>query len=62
MSRRNLALRRLLAFLVDHGVMVLFVAVLSVAGFAIRSLLGVNLEQRHVCGAFSKNGQLYVHR
>jgi len=39
--QRNLALRRLLAFLVDYGVMVLFVAVLSVAGFAIRSQLGV---------------------
>ncbi len=39
--QRNLALRRLLAFLVDSGVMVLFVAVLSVAGFAIRSQLGV---------------------
>ncbi len=39
--QHNLAVRRLLAFLVDYGVMVLFVAVLSVAGFAIRSQLGV---------------------
>ncbi len=39
--QRNLALRRLLAFLVDYGVMVVFVAVVSVAGFAIRSHLGV---------------------
>ena len=39
--QRNLALRRLLAFLVDYGVMVLFVTVVSVAGFAIRSQLGV---------------------
>ncbi len=39
--QRNLALRRLLAFLVDYGVMALFVAGLSVAGFAIRSQLGV---------------------
>ncbi len=39
--QRNLALRRLLAFLVDYGVMVLFVAVVSGAGFAIRSQLGV---------------------
>ena len=39
--QRNLAIRRLLAFLVDYGVMFLFVAVLSVAGFAIRSQLGV---------------------
>ncbi len=39
--QRNLALLRLLAFLVDYGLMVLFVAVLSVAGFAIRSQLGV---------------------
>ncbi len=38
---RNLAIRRLLAFLVDYGVMVLFVAVVSAAGFAIRSQLGV---------------------
>ncbi len=37
----QIAIRRLLAFLVDYGVMVLFVAVLSVAGFAIRSQLGV---------------------
>ncbi len=40
-QQRNLALRRLLAFLVDYGVMVLFVAVLSAVGFAIRSQLGV---------------------
>ncbi len=40
-QQRNLALRRLLAFLVDYGVMVLFVAVLSVAGFAIREQLGL---------------------
>ncbi len=39
--QRELALRRLLAFLVDYGVMVLFVAVVSAAGFAIRSRLGV---------------------
>ena len=39
--QRELALRRLLAFLVDYGVMVLFVAVVSAAGFAIRSQLGV---------------------
>ncbi len=39
--QRNLALRRLLAFLVDYGVMALFVAVISAAGFAIRSQLGV---------------------
>ncbi len=39
--QRNLAIRRLLAFLVDYGVMAFFVAVLSVAGFAIRSQLDV---------------------
>jgi len=39
--QRNLALRRLLAFLVDYGLMALYVAGLSVAGFAIRSQLGV---------------------
>ena len=39
--QRNLALRRLLAFLVDYGVMALFVAVISVAGFVIRWQLGV---------------------
>ncbi len=39
--QRKLALRRLLAFLVDYGVMALFVSVISVAGFAIRSQLGV---------------------
>jgi len=39
--QRNLAIRRLLAFLVDYGVMFLFVAVLSGAGFAIRSQLGL---------------------
>ncbi len=40
-QQRNLALRRLLAFLVDYGVMVLFVAVLSATGFAIRAQLGL---------------------
>ncbi len=40
-QQRNLALRRLLAFLVDYGVMVLFVVVISAVGFAIRSQLGV---------------------
>ncbi|MCZ6734437.1 MAG: RDD family protein, partial [Planctomycetota bacterium] len=40
-QQRKLAVRRLLAFLVDYGVMVLFVAGLSVAGFAIRAQLGV---------------------
>ncbi len=39
--QRNLALRRLLAFLVDYGVMALFVAVISAVGFAIRWQLGV---------------------
>ncbi len=39
--QRNLALRRLLAFLVDYGVMALFVAVISAAGFAIRWQFGV---------------------
>ncbi len=39
--QRELAPRRLLAFLVDYGVMVLFVAVVSAVGFAIRSQLGV---------------------
>ncbi len=39
--QRNLAIRRLLAFLVDYGVMVIFVAVVSAAGFAIRLQLGV---------------------
>ncbi len=42
--QRNLALRRLLAFLVDYGVLALFVTVISVAGFAIRSQLGVTLS------------------
>ncbi len=40
-QQRNLALPRLLAFLVDYGVMVLFVAVVSGAGFAIRAQLGM---------------------
>ena len=41
---RPLAVPRLLAFLVDYGVMVLFVAVVSAAGFAIRSQLGMTLS------------------
>ncbi len=40
-QQRKLALRRLLAVLVDYGFMALFVAVLTGAGFAIRGLLGV---------------------
>ncbi len=43
--QRNLALRRLLAYLVDYGVMVLYVTVISVAGFAIRSQLGVTSSE-----------------